>query len=125
MGIYISTRIKKDIPDDALSVLQHLFDWGNRPSTLPDHPLFQTERWDSISKYSSDYFSFSSSMRHFIYDTITNNYHILFLCNMKTYNNEIEKFFQWINPYLDVQVGDHIGHYRYEEDTIPTLLYKR
>ncbi|MHB8152850.1 MAG: hypothetical protein ACYDG3_07260 [Bacillati bacterium] len=53
-----------------------------------------------------------------------------FRSNLKNYDNEIEQFLAWIQPYIEahsVSVGDDnfflVGYTRYEEDADPTLIY--
>ena len=45
------------------------------------------------------------------------------LFNIKNYDGEIELFLSWIEPYIDAIPGDFIGYWRYEEVTVPTLIY--
>ncbi|MCA1800256.1 MAG: hypothetical protein LC650_03090, partial [Actinobacteria bacterium] len=42
-------------------------------------------------------------------------------CNLKDYDDEIEKFIDWITPYTD-STG-FVGYKRYEQDEEPTLIY--
>lgn len=41
---------------------------------------------------------------------------------IKNYDQEIEKFLEWVKLYID-PIYDCIGWYWYEEDSEPTLLY--
>jgi len=56
-------------------------------------------------------------------DDITQQWTLCIRCNLKNYDDEIEKFLDWIHPYLDKQEGDFLGFYRYEETEQPTLIH--
>ena len=45
--------------------------------------------------------------------------------DFKNYDSEIEKFIDWIGPHLDVNPGEMIGYYRYEEFSEPTIIYAK
>ena len=55
------------------------------------------------------------------YDEIQDCYKLTMRFNMKNYDNEIEEMIKLILPYID-NYG-HIGHKRYEETDMPTLLF--
>jgi hypothetical protein len=57
------------------------------------------------------------------FDEITQRWSLLGKGDIKNYEGEIEKFFEWIIPYVDGYPGDFIGYSRYEEDLKPTLIY--
>lgn len=58
------------------------------------------------------------------WNSISENYSLTFRCDLKNYENEIELFMSWLMPMIDEPLGQHIGHFRYEEDDAPTILYK-
>jgi hypothetical protein len=41
---------------------------------------------------------------------------------LKNYNNEIDKFIDWLKPYLKNEKGTIIGWKWYEEDMSPTVI---
>ncbi len=43
-------------------------------------------------------------------------------CNFKNYDGEIDKFVDWIMPYLEEIDGDFLGFSRYEEFNDPKLI---
>ena len=43
-------------------------------------------------------------------------------CNLKNYHEEIEKFMNWLCPYIETE--GFLGYMRYEECDNPTLIYK-
>lgn len=120
--LYLCCNIKKDLPEEALEVLQYLFDQGPEPKLLPLHPYFVTERWDHIGNSSSYYFV-PRFVRDFKQSSIEDRYCLITRCDLKNYNREIEYFLAWLHPYIYAKQEDHLGHIRYEEGPKPTLLY--
>ena len=121
--IHYNAELKKDVPDEVIAVLKYMMDSDRLvPPPLPDHPLFETDRWVIMFQCDSYYFSADthSTLR---FDDISKSYFLCIRSNLKNYDNEIEKFIDWISPYLDEWREDYLGHYRYEESTIPTLIF--
>jgi hypothetical protein len=58
------------------------------------------------------------------YDHIIEAHYLCVRCNLKNYDQEIQRFIKWIDPYVDKLEGSFLGFYRYEEDETPTLIYK-
>lgn len=120
--LYISFGIKKDTPNDVVEVLRALFDhkWQSNLPHLPNHEFFECPRWRMIGSCSSFYFvPFATSAMHVEYD---GRVFITSRSDLKNYDNEIQKFINWVTPYIDAFIGEHIGHMRYEEDDEPTIL---
>lgn len=128
MGMYtelhFNVELKEDVPPEVVAVLKYML---NRESNaveppLPDHPLFQCFRWRGMLQCDSYYFRADthSTLR---FDDIGRSYYLCIRCNLKNYDDEIEKFVDWIMPYIDAIDGDFLGFSRYEETEVPTLLY--
>ena len=125
MGMYTefhyNAEVKRDIPQDAKAILDYMvLNTFDEPPT-PDHPLFDTARWRLMLRCDSAYFDAEtySTFR----DSDGRGLFLCIRCNLKNYDNEIEKFCDWIRPYIDKQDGDFLGFSRYEEDEQPTLIY--
>lgn len=56
-----------------------------------------------------------------IYDAIISAWKINIRSNLKNYDSEIEKFLDWIVPYIGT--NGFIGYTRSEDDDDPTLVY--
>lgn len=119
--LHFNSELKKDIPQNIIDILQYMIDHENEPA-LPDHEFFQTSRWSSLFTMGSYYFDADthSTLRK---DEITNSYFLCVRSNLKNYDSEIEKFINWIMPYLAKYEGEFLGFYRYEETETPTLIY--
>lgn len=90
-----------------------------------DHPLFTDQtRWKYMLLSDSYYFDGKADSKLFV-DNLYLDEPMYFLnvrCNLKDYNEEIEKFMDWLCPYIETE--GFLGYKRYEECDDPTLIYK-
>lgn len=124
--LYLSCSLRADMPNRVLNVLEHLFcDEPLSGAELPNHPFFATDRWTHIGNSSSYYFV-PAVVKHFERNSIGTEYCLIFRCDLKNYDDEIVKFLSWLFPYLDNDITSyrHIGHFRYEENLVPTLIFQ-
>lgn len=125
MGMYtelvLSTRVKPI--ESVIDVLQYMAGKKDKP-VLPNHPLFKTTRWDRLFASCSSYFV-PRSVCLLEYDEIGGYWVLILRADLKNYEGEIEKFIDWIDPYLDLLPGELVGYSRYEETNEPTLIYKK
>lgn len=123
MGMYTEAVIKADLlddlPPDVMNIFLFLFgDNESEPTEIPDHAFFKCVRWKHLGKMSSYYHhpkAFSN-----IEDT-----YIFSRSDLKNYDNEIELFFDWSEPYWNEPKGKCLGWSWYEEADAPTLIFKR
>ena len=120
MGMYtelvLKAEVKRDLPQDVEAVLQHLFNGNDAPDVLPSHPFFECDRWGHVGTCSSYYhipFAMSNYSEGYIFSR----------SDLKNYGGEIEKFIDWLTPYLNEFKGYCIGWTWYEEADKPTLLF--
>lgn len=122
--LYLSVEFKPDLPTEVVMVIEHLFALNKPiPPILPEHDFFKCPRWSMIGRCSSYYFVPFSTSNLYYDERVTNQYYLTTRSDLKNYDGEIAKFLDWVMPYLDHCEEDHIGHYRYEEDDEPTLIY--
>lgn len=130
MGMYTEFHYnielpKKTTPKEVIKILKYMINNEKKIDDIeiPEHKLFKTDRWTYMLRTDSYYFSADtkSTLR---YDKIGECYYLCIRCNLKNYDNEIEKFIDWINPYIG-EYDDFLGFYRYEESNKPTLIYKK
>ena len=122
--VFLRATLGKDVPAEVITALECIV--GVKVSegeTLPGHSLFDCPRWDMLGASGSYYFpdGAESTLTH---DEIRGGKSLVVHGNIKNYNDEIAKLFDWIDPYLDEAEGDFIGFELYEEDTQPTLHHK-
>lgn len=126
--LHIGTKLKKDLPVDVLDILNYMTskeEHKTEPKILPQHPLFETDRWHWMLRCGSYYFNYKNHCR-FDFDEIGQHYWLNITTSLKDYNDEIAKFLDWISDYLDDNIAmldEFVGYVRYEEDDHSTLIY--
>lgn len=128
MGMYTELNIgvklnKKAMTDGVIEILEYMTcQRAVKTNTLPNHPLFETPRWQLMMKCGSAYFMGQPDSR-----VIHSKYYsdediwLNVRSNLKNYDYEIELFLDWIQPYIEYE--EFIGYIRYEECESPTLIY--
>lgn len=121
MGTYTEIFFRAEVDAEAAAIIAMLGD-GTKALGWPDHEFFGAPRFAAIATCSSYYFP---QANHFAveYDEITQSWHASFRANLKNYDNEIEKFFDWVDPHVIGGLGDFIG-YSMEETCSPSLRFK-
>lgn len=131
MGMYtelvMAIELKRDVPKQIIRTLYYMT--GQEEEDIleqygkPEHELFNTVRWTFMLQ--SDSYYFDGVTHSFLEkdNLIKDNpsYYLTIRCNLKNYNNEIDKFIDWIKPYSDTK--GFIGYKRYEEDEEPNLIF--
>lgn len=139
MGMYTEIVVKinfarEKIGSNNFDILDYMFNPNTKlmtdnykpvsSITLPDHEFFKCHRWDSVGRGSSFYHHpdrvNSWLPGHWDVDDV-----YLFARNdLKDYDSEIEKFFNWLNTLNCEHQGKFIGYSLYEEDSTPTIYRK-
>lgn len=130
MGMYteivFNARLKEDIPQEVVEIIKTLASpdfFGKIIENAPNHAFFKTERqW--FMRGSSYYFP-TTNKPQFKYDELAKYWSLSIRSNIKNYNSELEKFLDWIKPYIESGSGPR-GLYattQYEEDDTPTSYY--
>lgn len=113
--IFISADLKQDTPESVIDVLRGMCDWEHESEALSKMGERTRYMFNNGSYYTS-----STSCKKLSFDKISNQYSIIGKGDIKNYDSEIEKFFEFIKPHCE---SGFIGFYRYEEDREPTLVY--
>ncbi len=128
MGMYtecfVRVEIEENTPPDVIEILRWMFDQdsGPCPESLPDHPFFACDRWAAIGHSGSFYHQPRPTSSMWLDQ---GKWYICSRSDLKNYDDEISKFFDWLQPYAEATPGDFIGYSLYEEDQTPTLILKR
>lgn len=133
MGMYTELNIsvnldysKIDKYRDILRFMTGESDVDASSLTLPDHPLFQSDRWEYMLRCRSAYFAGVPHATLEVQDEYE-RVSLTSLSNLKNYSGEIGGFCDWISQYVDYGCdSDDLvfgGYKRYEEDIVPTLIY--
>jgi hypothetical protein len=129
MGMYtelvMAIELKNDTPHDVLSIVNYMCEGDEEiinDVEIPDHALFKTSRWDFMLRSDSYYFDGTTNSFlnvDYLYPDKP-SYYLNIRCNLKNYDDEIEKFIDWITLYSDTK--GFIGYKRYETEEEPTLI---
>jgi hypothetical protein len=114
--LYFRAGLKEDTPPAVITTLQSMCE--GTAETTP----FGDGRCPFMFRSSSHYHHpiAVSSLDWLGY---IDKWYLFVRCDMKNYSGEIESFLDWIAPYLDLSVGDYVGHIFYEEWLEPKPLH--
>jgi len=125
MGMYTELNIGvKLIPtSDVLKKLRYILGDSDEDIEI-DHPLFKTPRWCYMLRSGSYYIHGQPDSKLFVDYLYPENpmYFLNVRCNLKNYDDEIELFLDWLNPYIETD--GFLGYMKCEECSNPTLIYK-
>lgn len=111
-----------NLSDTDLSIMKYmLHEITEKPvDEHLQHPLFKTDRWQSMLRSDSYYFA-GQTNSYLKYDEISKRHYLTVRFNMKNYCGEIEKFLEWM--WMIAEDRGFVGYRRYEEAENPTLIY--
>lgn len=133
MGMYtefhFNVELISNVSSEVLEILKFMISNEEKKDSsllnLPNHVLFNTNRWKWMLLCDSYYFNADthSTLRK---ENLGKDYYYLCIkCNLKNYDNEIDKFVDWIDPYVNKELGDFLGFSRYEESEDPKIIRKK
>ena len=118
---FYRAEIRRNAPEVVKYVLKFLCAEMQRPPrNLPDHEFFQCSRWPSVAVMGSAYFI----SREPIFRDTGHSYELAIHSSMKNYEDEIQKFVDWIDPYVRAIQGDFLGYSLYEESNQPEMFFR-
>jgi len=126
MGMYteliFGAELKKETPKQVINALKYIIgELENKPNDFP----LPKGRCEYVLKGCSYYFAVSESLSKIWFDEISKSWKISSRSNIKNYENEIEKFLEWIKPHIERGSGakDMYAMTIYEEDFEPIIYY--
>ena len=124
MGMYtefnIGIALKKDTPYNIIKILEYLLSDKEQEPKLTKHDFFKCRGWRYVLVGDSAYFhGITDSKMEF--DDIDEKYHLNVRSSIKNYDLVINKFMDFIYPYI--YTDGFLGYVRYEEYDNPTLIY--
>lgn len=126
MGMYTefvcAIELRKDTPDEVINILENMTNGINEYEFIPQHPFFKCARWKWLFTMDSYYFPGITNTL-FEYDDIARTHFLTIRTNLKNYDGEIDKFLNWIKPYIQAFGNEFLGYSRYEECDNPELIY--
>jgi len=103
MGMYteliFDATLKKDTPEEVINILKYMIsdDLNNIPK-IPKHDFFKATRWKYL-------FKSPAYLRKLWFNDDLKTWIISARSNIKNYDSEIEKFLDWIKPYIECGSG--------------------
>lgn len=123
MGMYteicLRIQLKDELDSNVVKVIHELVN-GDSLSKIPKHPFFETSRYKSLMLCSSFYHVPFATMQ-FRKEGSSGTWYLVGRADLKNYESEIEKFFDWIYPYCE---DGMLGYSLYEEDVYPEIYTK-
>jgi hypothetical protein len=128
MGMYTEFHYNAELltstPQCVIDTLAFMVGDKKDIMVLPDHPLFSHTSWQSMLRSDSYYFA-ADTISTFRYDNTAMAWFICIRCNLKNYSYEIERFCDWLDPWVCAEKGDFLGFSRHEEQQAPELIFKQ
>ena len=125
MGMYTelhyNAELRADVPSDVVDILKLMLGEAAEGPETPDHPLFGETRWRFMLQCDSYYFD--ADTHSTLRKDRQGGLYLCVRCNLKNYDDEIEKFCDWIRPYINKQEGGFLGFSRDKGSQTPTLIF--
>lgn len=114
--IFVNVDLVKNVPEEVIEVIQAVVDGDYE--FMKKHGL--PERWASLF-YNGSFYTPMTQVSMLTFNSISNQWSLLGKGDIKNYEGEIQKFFEYISDYSE---NDFLGYYRYEESDKPTWVMK-
>ena len=132
MGYYtefvFAASLKEDTPDEIIDILKMVVCGPPEDVDIDvdiDHPFFKCDRWRWFGSRTSQYFGYTQPLSCVKYDQIAHQWMVSIRCSLKNYTGEIEKFVDWLMPWIEGGSGECglLGYSIPEDGVVPTLFY--
>ena len=130
MGMYtefiLGCAFSKNTPKALTDALDYVINDTDAPEDPEVTKLLEEYDMDYLFNSCSYYFGAPCSGK-FYFDELGDQYRISTRSNLKNYEDQIERFIEYITPYVDYGSGDGhdiFAYVHYEEDPFPTLYGK-
>jgi hypothetical protein len=119
--ISFGAKLKSDTPQEVIDTIQHLVNGEHDMVRKTAHPFFQSGRSWLLTSQGSYYFAVNIPPSF----TFDGAWSLYFRTSVKNYDDEIEKFLDWIKPYIAQGSGEREMYavVIYEEAEEPTIYY--
>ena len=126
MGMYTEFFFRAELKldratDQAVELLRN--SGMVQPTLQAEHPFFHCSRWTMLLNGGSAYHPTRGF--HLPFAPKGDSPKLFIHSSFKNYEEEIEKFMDWIDPMVDEPAGTFLGYSLYEQDEQPTLYYKK
>ncbi|MEK5358078.1 hypothetical protein [Paenibacillus sp. FSL L8-0709] len=116
-------KLKIDTPEEIINLLEYMAMLRAKdPIEIPDHPLFEAQRWNFMLGTHSDPTGAPVKFSIFEKDRSDGS---LFICVRSVYKDrgEAALFFDWIYPFIDALWLEFLGYIKYDSNEHPQLIY--
>jgi hypothetical protein len=128
MGMYteliFGARLKSPLPQNILEILKYMVDENNyNLPIMPDHPFFKISYWYDLFNFDS--FNFPTSIKPDLTYDSSEHWNLVTRSNLINRDDIIEKFLDWIKPYIDQGSGldEFYAIVCCEDQRKPTIYY--
>lgn len=134
MGDYTKANlilpIKKDADRNTIGIISSLFcgdelsDLEEKNLIIPEHPFFEKGNRIWFPNSGGSYYFTGTVNSRIRYDDLGTYAMVLHIdTDFKNYGDEIDRFLDWVKPYLDIKGTAFLGYSQYEYSLNPTLYY--
>lgn len=116
--VYVNVDFKSETPEEVLDIVRLVVGEFDDTAKYDEIMEGKPSRLDCLFSNMS-YYTTNTSCKILTYDKNGENYSLIGKGDLKSYDNEIEYFFDLISPWVE---GKFMGYYMYEEDEEPTLM---
>lgn len=114
--ILVNVDFVEDLPKDIVDTIKAMCDGDYDDPILEGKPY----RWTSLFS-SGSFYTVDTACANFTYSEIGGHWSLLGKGDIKNYDEEIQKFFKYIEPYTE---GSFMGYMQFEDSKLPTLMVK-
>jgi hypothetical protein len=121
--LFFVAELKGGTPESVIAVLEYAA--GKREDIedlVPDHPLFKCRRWLQVFKGCA-WEVLGHTFTKFSADEDFGGWNLTIRSVLKNYDLEINRFLEWIHPWVDSIEGKFHGYSMYEEEVEPRLIF--
>lgn len=125
-GFKLDVRLNPGVPPAVILTLLKMLRKYEGHVDWPDHELFKSERFRFMLVSSSAYFPDEDKENSELqpcsgFFSGGAVWELKVSCSLKNYDDEISKFLDWVDPYVNQEDrGKKVGYFRYEESEKPT-----
>lgn len=116
-----NSKLKSDVPKPVLEILNCMLGQTNKPKTLPGHRFFENKDWQFIFQNDSDKFD-SETRVYLLYNFKQKSWYLRIRCHLENDKYQIERFVDWIMPYLFKNENDFLGFSRKQNNNYPMWI---
>lgn len=116
--LYLQVALKKDTPPAVIATLNFMLGNTEEEPATWDIPM----GLERFMLQCSSFYHYPFAHSHLDYIDYSNGYYLFVRCDFKNYNKELERFLDFLCPYVEKDSHGYQGHHRYEECDYPSRI---